>query len=345
MLIILVLLSVATWWIFNQKQDSVDTITDIENQFAIKNTRDIGTIFIADRTGKEITLTRETDHWVVNGHYRARQTAVNLLMEAFENLKVRYTPSNAAVPTIVNQIATRGVKVEVYDRQDELMKAYYIGGTAADGEGTNMMLEGANMPYVTEIGAFSGNIGIRFMLDLDDWRDRTLFAIAERDLKKISIEYPRQQGHSFRLQKDDSGNWNVRPFSDLVPPIADRSVSQAKINAYLMAYERIIAEDFSNQHQRRDSILSLVPFAIIKTTETNGDTRTVVLHELYGTSTGREVPAESHFTAREEEVSRYYTLRNINEEKTDFMLSQHRVVGNLLWGYSFFFDENPNLSL
>jgi hypothetical protein len=345
MLIILVLVSVVTYWFFTQKQESTDTITDIENQFAIKNVQDIGTIFIADRSGKEITLNRQADYWTVNEHYRARQSAVNLVLEVVENVKVRYTPPNAAVSTIVNQLATRGIKVEIYNRQDELMKAFYIGGTAADGEGTNMMLEGANTPFVTEISAFSGNLGTRFMLDLDDWRDRTLFAYAPAELQKISIEYPRQQGHSFKMEKQSDGDWKVRPYSDLVPPITDRPVSNSKINAYLLTFERNIAEDFINQHPKKDSILNLVPFAIVQTTSSTGEERSIVLHELHGTSTGRELTPDIRYAAREEGVGRYYTLRNINNEEIDFMLSQHRVIGNLLWGYSFFFDDNPNLNL
>ncbi len=343
MLVILILVSLFTFWFYNQKQESLDTISDIENQFAVKNTRDIGMIFIADRTGKEITLTRSGDHWKVNNRYRARQSAVNLVLEALRDVKVRYTPPNAAVPNIVSQIATRGIKVEVYDQEDELMKAFYIGGTAADGEGTNMMLEGANMPYVAELGAFKGNIGTRFMLETDDWRDRTLFSVKPANLTSVSVEYPRQQGHSFRMLKSEQGEWQVRPFSDLVPPITDRPLSKAKVNAYLMGYERKLAEDYINRHQQRDSILNLVPFAIIQTTETTGEVRSVVLYDYIGTTTGREITPETQYVLREQEVSRYYTLRNINDEKVDFMISQHRVVGDLLWGYTFFFDDNPRV--
>ncbi|MCB9291126.1 MAG: hypothetical protein H6560_27725 [Lewinellaceae bacterium] len=49
---------------------------------------------------------------------------------------------------MVESLATEGMKVELYDKDGGLLKAYYVGGSTSDERGTYMIMEGAEQPYV-----------------------------------------------------------------------------------------------------------------------------------------------------------------------------------------------------
>ena len=97
---------------------------------------------------------------------------------------------------MVSNLATEGIKVEIYDRQDELIKTYYVGGAPPDERGTYMMLEGFEQPYVAHIPGWDGNLRFRYNLVGDEWRSRILFPGELEEIESVSIAYPRQRSKS-----------------------------------------------------------------------------------------------------------------------------------------------------
>ena len=128
--------------------------------FPVRNTDEIGKIFIADRKGETALLERKKDQWIYNGKYPARPTAISLLLETISKINVLTIPSERAVPGMVKEIAADGVKVEIYDRKGKALKTYYIGGITSDQHGTIMIMEGSEQPYVMHIPSFVGQLRI-----------------------------------------------------------------------------------------------------------------------------------------------------------------------------------------
>ncbi len=333
LLILFVLLGGGTLWYLNSKPEEKTTLLGADREFAFEDTSRIHKIFLADREGETVTLERDGKYWTYNAQYRARPNAVENLLDAIRRVEVKYKPPQAAIPNMVRDLAAYGIKVELYDRRDQLLKSYYVGGGTADERGTHMIMEDAEQPYVCYLPSWEGNIRFRYNLKGEDWRDKTIFQDRPQEIAAISVEYPKQRSKSFRLERT-AGGFKVRPFYATTPEINGR-VNEGLVRTYLDGFRWIAAEAFETTNPLRDSILQLVPFSTITLKRTDGQEKTVrlfpifleneVLDPKYGLrTTTPNVPAERFFA----DV----------QHSGDFMLVQQRVFGKLLWAYPFFYE-------
>ncbi len=294
--------------------------------FAVPDTASITRIFLADRSGQRTTLTRKDGYWLYNDKYKARQSAVQTLLETMHNVNVRYLPTKAAEPAMVKSLAAEGVKVEIYGKDNTLIKSYYVGGVTSDETGTYMIMEGAEQPYVVHIPAFIGQLRVRYMLGDDNWRDRTVFSEKAEDIQFVSVEYPQQKSASFKIEKTGDAAYEVKPFYSTTP--ASKSPQRKGVaEAYLLQFERLVAEAYETNNPARDSVVSLVPFAVVTLTKTDSTTKRV---RFWPVSVEENVHDGSAF------IIRYFTDLNDGEA---FLLTQHHVFGKLFRDYPMFFSK------
>lgn len=317
-LIIFLLLGSATTWYILSKPDEKTSLAGADRRFKVENTEEIYKIFIADRDGAKTTLERKDGYWLYNGKYTARPNAMDNLLDAIRRVEIQYKPPTAAVKNMITSLATEGIKVEIYNKNNKLLKSYYVGGATADERGTYMIIDGAEQPYVASIPGWEGNLRFRYNLTGDDWRDKTVFAEKAENIESVSIEYPKNRNKSFRLERKGN-NYTITPFYETTPKI-QRPYKEGSAERYLEGFRSLGAEAFENENPKRDSIRQLVPFSIITLKNKEGNERIVKLFPLFGTS---------------DQVERY--LADVNTG--DFMLVQHLVFGKILWGYEFFFEE------
>ncbi|MBK7871403.1 MAG: DUF4340 domain-containing protein [Saprospiraceae bacterium] len=319
--------SVTAWYLLTQ-QDDKTTLLAKDQRFSIEDSENIYKIFIASKKGEKTTLERKENYWLYNGEYKARPNAIENLLDAITRVQVKYKPPTAAVDNMVKDLATNGLKVELYNNNNKLLKTYYVGGSTADERGTYMIMEGSNQPYVTYIPSWEGNIRFRYNLTGEDWRDKTIFTYKQDDIQSVSIEYPKQRNQSFRLERSGNG-FEIKPFYETTP-IVNQPISEGKVEAFLEGFKSLGAEAFENENPRRDSILKLMPFSIIKISSKDGDSTTVRLFPIipeYDPAVTRLPNADA--------VERYF----LDWNGQDFMLIQHRVFSKILWGYDFFFEK------
>ncbi|MEY4135659.1 MAG: hypothetical protein RL386_2009 [Bacteroidota bacterium] len=302
-----------------------------ERDFKITDVQRIGKIFLAHRDGAQTVLERQGDSWTFNGRWKARQDAVENLLDALARLQVQYKPAAAAVPEMVRSLATEGIKVEVYDRRQKLLKAYYIGGGSVDERGVFAILEGAEQPYVAHLDGWEGNPRFRYSLKGDDWRDRAIFSENPDRITSVSIEYPAQRNQSFRLAKQN-GKFEVMPFFPITPKIQS-PLRPAAPERFLSAFEVVAAEDFRNAYPQKDSIMQTIPFAVITVKNSTGKTAVAKLYPIFPEPSAPDTKTGA-LPERPEELERYFVAVG----EGDFMLAQHRVIRKILWGYPFFFE-------
>ncbi len=313
-------------------EDERTTLAGWDRDFKVEDTERIHKIFLADRQGERVTLERRDGSWLYNGRWKARPNAIENLLDAVSRLEMQFKPPQAMVDPMVRDLAANGIKVELYDRQDELIKAYYVGGATADERGTYVIREGAEQPYVAHIPGWSGNLRFRYNLKGDDWRDKSIFDCDPDEIREVTVEYPKQKNKSFRVEKD-GGSYQVRPFYDITPAV-EAAPARGLVEAFLAGFESLGAEAFENQNPRRDSIRQLVPFSIITVTDDRGAMREVRLFPIFP----KRAPFESPPLEGADVVERYFA----DISNGDFMLAQHRVVKKILWAYPFFFDPPQN---
>jgi hypothetical protein len=326
-IIVLVLGGVTYFLLRSEQQGPVSTVVGADREFRVDSSQ-VGRIFIADRYGNTTNLQRTRTGWTYNGDNRARPDAVENLLQAVHRIEMQFKPPNAAVPAMVESLATEGLKVELYDRQGALLKTYYVGGSTPDERGTYFLLEGYEQPYVVGIPGWEGNVRFRYNLLGDDWRDRAVFRAGVDNIATVTVEYPKQQNRSFRLSRRGR-DYTITPFYELTPRI-NRPLKPGIGESYLVNFRELLATDFANQNRNRDSIVQQIPFANITLTTNAGEVQSVTLFPIYRDAyvdekTGNLVTPES--------VQGYYALTG----KGDFMVVQDLVFRKILWSYDFFF--------
>lgn len=311
-------------WYALQQRNPTSSHISWDMDFAVRNTDEIGKIFIADRKNNTATLERKGDRWIYNGQFPARPTAVQTLLETLNKLNVQYIPPDVAKNAMVKELAADGIKVELYDRDQKPMKTYYVGGVTADEKGTVMIMEGSEQPYVVHIPSFVGQIRVRYLLGDDNWRDRNIFEEKPEKIQEITVEYPQRKSESFILEKKDEAAYAVRPFFSTTP-VSQLPQRKGVAEAYLLQFEQLGAEAFETDNPFRDSVSALVPFVIINLKRTDGSAKQV---RFWPTRLDFERTSGVPF------VHRYFA----EIDKRDFMLTQDRVFAPIFRGYSFFFD-------
>ena len=321
--IFLLLGGATAWYFFTQKSGETSTL-GWDRKFKVENRDDIQKIFIAKRTGENTTFERSGDHWVVNGDSKASPNAMENLLEAVTTLELKYVPPATATTNVVKELAARGIKVEIFNKSGNKIKAYYVGGTTPDARGTYMILENAEQPMVMEIPAMEGQIRTRYDLTGDDWRDKTVFGYQPEQIQSVTVEYPQQRNKSFRLEREGS-DFKILPFYGNTPPI-NRQVDKAGVEKFLVNFESLVAESYFNNYSKKDSIRQTIPFSIVAVSDIKGAEHKAAFYPTYNidSKTGQRTS---------DIVERYYA----DVDSKDWMVTQHRVFQQIFWPYDAFF--------
>jgi hypothetical protein len=322
----------------NKGEDEKTTLAGADREFATELDK-IHTIFIADRDGEQTTLERADGYWIYNGTHKARASVVGPLLQAIEKVRIKYKPPQAAVENMVSVLATHGIKVELYDKQENKIKAYYVGGSTSDERGTFMIMEGAEQPYVVELPAWEGNLSVRFKRKGDEWRSKLLFEEEVENIQSVSVEYPKQRQKSFVLEHKSGDNYEVRPFYEVTPRI-NAPMKAGLAEAYLVNFKKLSAEAFRNNYSKKDSVLQLIPFSIITLTNKSGDSTKIALYPVIPKRMVGQDLKTGEYLANQADIRRYFV--DLNGE--DFLLAQNRVLQEILWAYPAFFEEQRLLN-
>lgn len=312
---------------------SGQTRVEAERQFAVKDTDQIYRIFLADRGGTSADLVRKGDHWWYNGKYKARPNAVDNLLETIRRVEVRYRPAKALEAQMIQDLGTNGIKVEIFGRNGQKIKGYYVGGVTPDETGTYMIMEDQEQPFVTHMPGFQGALRVRYLIKERDWRDRTVFSVSIDDIDAVSIEYPLQKNKSFRIER--SGKvWKVIPFYDITPVIR-RPLQKGYVEGFLAGFENLVAESFENESPVRDSVTAMVPFCIVTLKKKDGSESWARFHPFeFGGAANREGQDFTLAGGTYKSIERYLAELHTG----DFMLLQHRVFQKIFWAYPSFFE-------
>ena len=107
---LIILVSISIWLFLSDKKS---TITD-DNNFSVSDTASVNKIFIADRSGTTITLNRVENNWIVNNKYEVRKDAITTILNTIQQIRIQRPVPKNAFETVVKNLATTGVKVEIY---------------------------------------------------------------------------------------------------------------------------------------------------------------------------------------------------------------------------------------
>ena len=323
--------SIGAWYLVT-KEDS--NLEGYDFHFAIKDTADVGKIFLADREGRTVTLTRDNKvKWLVGGKYEVQPDMIKTLLETINQVELKFRLPRNAVESVVKDIATEGIKVEIYSKSGKALRTYYVGGSTSDDRGTFMMMENSNEPYVMHIPGFQGMLRPRFQMEEQDWRDRFVFKLQPQDIQIVSINYPNQQAKSFTLTREGGNQFKVDPFYSIVPRI-NRPVVTGMVEAFLRGFEKLGIEGFEVGNPKADSLKNAPVFAKITVVDTKGSSKTLTLHPFLARNEFGQV---THSDDGQVHIEHYF----VDTSDGELMAVQHFVFEKIFWAYEAFFI-NPS---
>ena len=319
---LLVLLVATAFYFIRKERAGTKSFDAYAGDFAIEDVSRVDRIFIARRDGATIDLRKGRKFWTVNEKYRARSANIKLLLETLAQVEIKYIPPRAAVDNITREIAVHGIKVEVYDVREQLLKSYYVGGSTSDERGTHMIMQGSNQPFVTHIPSMDGGLRARFNIDETDWRDRRFLSLDPAEIHSVAINYPRDKEASFFLKKE-SGKYSVKPLESGIPRVKG-AYREGSAENYVRRISNVACESFENGYPKKDSIRQLLPFCSVQITLQEEE----INLKMY--------PAGPVNTS---EFENPYFRMFVDIEDGDFMLGQYAVLQNLLREYNYFYKE------
>lgn len=276
---LLILVAIAAYYFISK---SSGTLKNELKDFAIADTASIDKIFISDYTGAKVTLTRGEKYWIVDGAHKARPESIQLLITTFSQIAVKSPVPKAAINNVIKDIATKGIKVEIYQGSNKPTKVYYFGGTTQDLLGTYMVLENngekSSVPFIMCVPGFNGYLSARFYSNPLQWRDAAIFTYQPDEIKSIEVTYFEKPEESFKIEK----NLNQITLIDGQTNTPIQKFDTNKVYKYLglfekVYYEMVVSEELKPLKQ--DSVRKTNPFFTIKLTDVYGkSTKIVALH-------------------------------------------------------------------
>ncbi|MGL5890766.1 MAG: hypothetical protein ACRC3B_12815 [Bacteroidia bacterium] len=279
LLIVAALAGIVIWLV---TRDNEGTTLDKElRDFAVADTAAVTKVFFATKQPKELTLTRETNGWMVNGKYPVRPDAMRILLHTIHDLAVKEPVSRAGKENIIKQLATGGVKVEIY-QGDKLAKVFFVGSETPDMLGTYMLLrdvesnKNSSEPFVMELKGFNGYLTPRFSVNADDWRERSVFKYYAPNIRSIRVEHNSAPDQSLEVrQTAPSKGFGLFTLSGQPLPFDTTQVKQFISYFNFLGHEGLAG---NLKPAQQDSVLLTRPEHIITVTDAQGKVNRVAMY-------------------------------------------------------------------
>lgn len=273
--LIFIILILAVVILFFVIKNGNSTLKKELSDFAIKDTATITRIFIADKEGRSTLLEKQSPaNWLVNGKYKAEIQNIQILLKTFFKMEVRSPVALAARNNIIENIASLGRKVEVYQTAyrinlfgkikwfpyDKKVKTIYVGEATMDNQGTFMLIENSTAPFVVYIPGFRGYLSSRFSTNPEDYRNRRIITLRPNQIQQIKINFPGHENESYEVNKIANRQFSIKPQNPAIPFILKDSVL---LYDFLNYYSNVSFSSFQNNFEKKDSILASKPVATI----------------------------------------------------------------------------------
>jgi len=308
---IIILLLLLFWKLRTNQNDTA------AYDFAVTDTAIITKIFIADRQGNSISLDREEDNWQINNVHKVRKNAMEIILKTIKNISVQRPVSESSYNNVIKDLATSGVKIEIYQNQEgKPTKTYTIGNNTSDHTGTYMLLKGQEQPFVMHIIGFNGIMGPRYGLqgqkvDVNAWRNKTIFNLIPQKIESVSVIHERGKDSSFTI-KNNNGNLILSDYNGEMI-----NTKQEILMTYLNNFRNINCENFKGNEIAERIKTTKKLYSLIVTHKSRVDSL-----EIY------QMREETKLRTQEENytVERMYAILNSG----DVMLIQNYVFNKLL---------------
>ncbi|MCB0516624.1 MAG: DUF4340 domain-containing protein [Chitinophagales bacterium] len=335
-LLIIALVGLSFYYWNTNRQNS--TLSDKSAAIAFPQTDVIQKIVIADDDGK-VVLTKEANgSWSVNNRYYVQQAVIDLTLETLRRMRIDYPVSKSAYDYVMELLTQRSKHIAIYtDNMQTPARSYLMGNATSTLNGTYLMIEGSNEPYVVTIPGMEGHIDIRFSSLINNWRDRSVFNIAPQNIRSIEMAYPSVPKEGFTLFQYGTDSISITPLDKTISTKPASELNKSRAKEFLQQFGNLNLEAYDNEVSFKDSILHAPYFCKITLTKTDN---TQQIAQLYYKPINKRSKSQTDHQGNplKHDIDRYYALIN---EGRDFVIIQDFTFRNVIIPYSgFFFDAD-----
>jgi hypothetical protein len=336
-LVILLVLAFFAWYLLLRGDSNPFGVN--EAAFTVKDTANIGKIFMADNGGQSLLLERTDSGWVVNKQYKVMPAPMVQLLTTLNRQAAISPVPDAARNNVIKALSGDAVKVEVYNRKGDKLTVFYVGNEAYKFTGTLMLTEGATKPYLVKIDDFSGYLRPRYSTDIKDWRDRTIFNLLPDQIKTITVQYPAHPVNSFIIQ-NNNGDVTVNTDSAVIKA---NTFNKRRASVYLKFFTNINAEGYANGDFGLDSTLRSVPKKCSIDVATNaGNTKHIDVYWMPLNRRSKNLLTADRYTPDDYDPDRFFAV--INNAKDTVVIQKFVFEKIFRNGYEFYQpDGTPDI--
>ena len=296
LIITLILLIIALVLIFSRR---TTTLSKKDSAFAVEDTSLVTRIFIADKNNNQVLLERQDDgSWLIDGKYKAHDVKVQSFLQTLKDIKVRMPVARTGRDGVIKRMAAIARKIEIYETKPRInlfdkirlftsernTKTYYIGDVTQDNQGTYMLMEGSDEPYVVYLPNLRGFVSPRYSPDPDEWREHVVFQTNYKNIDKIKMEFPIEPEKSYQITVKDDRDIILESLMD-----GQRALKYdtARMLGFLTSFRDIRYESIlTNEPEKSyiDSVLTSKPITIITLTTRDGQVNQVKIFPKAGFS-------------------------------------------------------------
>jgi hypothetical protein len=316
LLIFLILGGAAVFFIMKK---SNTTLNKNAQDFAITDTAAIYSIKLADKNANVSTLERKSPSvWMLNGKYKAQKSLINTLLETMKLVQVKSPVPINARDNVIKIMASTATKMEAYDKDGNLLKSYYVGGTTPDELGTFMLMEDATEPFITHIPGFNGYLSTRYIAKERDWRSSEIYVLNPSTIKEVAVRYHAVPAASFKLYAKNN-DFLVMPFQGG----AEKKINPLAAKRFLAGFRNITFEQFPDiTPQKRDSILSSTPLITVNVFTDGTQPPALILYSKQADTRTKGVGPNNT------DLDKFYGV--VGEDSREVVLVQSAVVAKIL---------------
>ncbi len=245
---------------FIENDNSDGSVTIADRDFIVEDKDRIQTFTIKSKGYPLIHLSKTDDIWIVNKKYRASDHVVNNMLSVFSRMKINYLPPKTQYDMINRSIKDTGIELKTYDVKGNILSDFIMAGNTNDEDGTYCIKTGANQAYVMSMPLVKGGLRNYFSHQVNGIRDKAIFRIDTDDITAVSVAYPKNIKHSYRISKTDKKlEFELLAANKKELP----EISQKVMRNYLKDFNVLLSEYISNNNPARDSIKNKIAFAEI----------------------------------------------------------------------------------
>jgi len=228
-----------------------------DREFILESPDKVEVITIESKARPAIHLSKRKEGWFINNKHKANDRIVNNMLQTMRRMSIKYVPPLSEHQTAVERMAMHGLDITTFDSKGRVITDFILGTNTNDEYGTYCMMPQASQSYVMSIPSIQGGIRNYFTQSQEEMRENTVFSYEPNNIRKVSITYPKSKQHNFSISRQGK-SFDLQSSTNSGEPIDNI------MDAYIKDFKNMYCEYVKNDHELKDSIISIIPFAEMK---------------------------------------------------------------------------------